>query len=348
MADNSLKRVLPRDKPAVVEQRKRRAGADDDAEDRPAGAGAGAGDAADDGLVFEDPFGDEYAEDEDESSYGEDEDEDDEEGSGDGEDGGAAAGADGDTSRGAAAAPVRVKSRPAEMDEDEEEDDADDGGAARKVKDVWRPGIDSLAEGEVLECDPEAYVMYHKMNVDWPCLSFDVVPDKLGMGRTKFPLSCTVVAGTQADSHGSNKLMVMRFSSLHRTQHDGRDSDSDVSDDDDEDDDAELEVERISHPGAVNRVRVMPQEPHIVAAWSETGKVNLFDVRPQLRLLDAHEGKGAAPPIPRGYGPVKTFSGHKSEGFALAWSGAAAGRLATGDCKGRIFVWEVDQAAAGA
>jgi ribosome assembly protein RRB1 len=190
--------------------------------------------------------------------------------------------------------------------------------------------------------------MYHKMNVDWPCLSFDVVPDKLGMGRTKFPLSCTVVAGTQADSHGSNKLMVMRFSSLHRTQHDGRDSDSDVSDDDDEDDDAELEVERISHPGAVNRVRVMPQEPHIVAAWSETGKVNLFDVRPQLRLLDAHEGKGAAPPIPRGYGPVKTFSGHKSEGFAVAWSGAAAGRLATGDCKGRIFVWEVDQAAAGA
>jgi ribosome assembly protein RRB1 len=42
-----------------------------------------------------------------------------------------------------------------------------------------------LAEGEVLEADPNAYVMLHQMTAEWPCLSFDILPDKLGHQRTK-------------------------------------------------------------------------------------------------------------------------------------------------------------------
>jgi ribosome assembly protein RRB1 len=45
-------------------------------------------------------------------------------------------------------------------------------------KRVWRPGVDSLGEGEALDYDPSAYVMLHHLAVEWPCLSFDVVPDR--------------------------------------------------------------------------------------------------------------------------------------------------------------------------
>ena len=32
-----------------------------------------------------------------------------------------------------------------------------------------------LEEGEVLEPDQSVYQMLHRMNVQWPCLSFDVL-----------------------------------------------------------------------------------------------------------------------------------------------------------------------------
>ena len=38
---------------------------------------------------------------------------------------------------------------------------------------------------------------------------------------------------------------------------------------------------------------------------------------------------------------------HSSEGYALDWSPVAAGRLASGDCRSRIHVWEPGAAGAG-
>lgn len=51
------------------------------------------------------------------------------------------------------------------------------------IKQVWRPGIDVLPEGEDLEYDPSAYIMYHSMQTEWPCLSFDFIRDNLGDAR---------------------------------------------------------------------------------------------------------------------------------------------------------------------
>ena len=61
------------------------------------------------------------------------------------------------------------------MDCDEEEE---------QVK-VWRPNIDQLGPDEILEYDSSAYELYHELNSDWPCLSIDIVQDKLGYQRTK-------------------------------------------------------------------------------------------------------------------------------------------------------------------
>jgi ribosome assembly protein RRB1 len=62
--------------------------------------------------------------------------------------------------------------------------------------------------------------MLHNMQSQWPCLSFDVVPDKLGAVRSKFPVTATIVSGTQADKPSNNRICVMKAFDLHKTQHD--------------------------------------------------------------------------------------------------------------------------------
>ena len=90
---------------------------------------------------------------------------------------------------------------------------------------TWRPGVDKLPEGEVLEYDPSAYVMYHSLKTEWPCLSFDIIRDNLGDNRQRFPLSMYMVIGSQADRADRNKLTVAKMSDLHKIhqQHDSED-----------------------------------------------------------------------------------------------------------------------------
>lgn len=112
---------------------------------------------------------------------------------------------------------------------------ADGDGAGTRV---WRAGVDQLAADEELEFDPSAYDVMHHFHSDWPCLSFAVVPDNMGSGRTKAPFSALLVAGTQASQPSENKLLVMKLAKLPRIRHD-RDED-DMDDDDDDDDEALL------------------------------------------------------------------------------------------------------------
>jgi hypothetical protein len=58
------------------------------------------------------------------------------------------------------------------------------------------------------------------MNVAWPCLSFDILRDNLGEERRKYPATAFAVTGTQAEQAKTNEILVMRMSSLHKTQKD--------------------------------------------------------------------------------------------------------------------------------
>lgn len=51
------------------------------------------------------------------------------------------------------------------------------------VKQVWKSGVQKLEDIEDLEYDPSAYIMYHAMQTEWPCLSFDFFKDDLGEAR---------------------------------------------------------------------------------------------------------------------------------------------------------------------
>lgn len=160
-------------------------------------------------LVFEDPFDDDepVSEEEEEEVDGEAEEE-------DADVDGAAAAAGGPASGPLSSSDAVVGlASDAAVDAGEEEE-------GEGEKRVWRPGVDVLAPDEVLEVSPEAYVMLHALTPQWPCLSFDFMPDKLGAARSKFPHAAFIVAGTQADKPSNNRICVMKVSDLARTQFD--------------------------------------------------------------------------------------------------------------------------------
>ncbi|EJD03670.1 WD40 repeat-like protein [Fomitiporia mediterranea MF3/22] len=223
-------------------------------------------------------------------------------------------------------------------------------------KDVYLPGRHVLAKDEILEPDDSVYEMRHSLNVDWPCLSFDVLRDSLGDERQRYPATAYIVTGTQADYAKNNELRVYKMSSLHRTQKDGDESDSDEDDNNDDlDEDAVLEHRSVPHLGGVNRIRAQPlppstplppvNSPYYVASWAETGKVHIWDVRPLIESLDV---PGYSLDKKRSNTPVHTINSHgRAEGFALDWAADSANpaalRLLTGDVHSKIFLTTTTQ-----
>eukprot|EP00929_Paragymnodinium_shiwhaense_P048408 TRINITY_DN24478_c0_g1_i1.p1 TRINITY_DN24478_c0_g1~~TRINITY_DN24478_c0_g1_i1.p1 ORF type:complete len:486 (-),score=142.25 TRINITY_DN24478_c0_g1_i1:293-1750(-) len=227
------------------------------------------------------------------------------------------------------------------LEEPESEEDVEDGDGEQTVKHVFRPGIDKVEEGEQLAEEPGTYTMLHRAQVEWPCLSFDVMRDDLGASRTAFPMTSYIVSGTQAENAADNKLYVMKWSKLYKTSKDGKDSDDEDDDDEDSDEDSEdeheaaLDQKGVAHPGAVNRIRCLPQASHIVSTWADTGKVHVWNLENQRKALDNPATKAATTAK-----PIFSFDGHGDEGFALDFNPKETGRLLTGCNSGSIFLWE--------
>eukprot|EP01025_Chloroclados_australasicus_P047039 TRINITY_DN5217_c0_g1_i4.p1 TRINITY_DN5217_c0_g1~~TRINITY_DN5217_c0_g1_i4.p1 ORF type:complete len:429 (-),score=48.18 TRINITY_DN5217_c0_g1_i4:383-1669(-) len=187
---------------------------------------------------------------------------------------------------------------------------------------VWRAGVDEVQDDEELTYDPSVYTCFKSFMLEWPCLSFCIIKDGLGGPRSEYPHTFYMVAGTQAESADQNSILIAKISNLQKnksvSQHQAEqedeedeeyepqpmleDEDEEDSDDADESQDpAQFQVTKVQHNGGINRIRNMPQQPSIIVTWSDTGVV-------------------------------------KVEGFAVDWSPAKAGRLASGDNEGAISV----------
>ncbi|KAK4478413.1 hypothetical protein RD792_013882, partial [Penstemon davidsonii] len=219
---------------------------------------------------------------------------------------------------------------------------------------VWQPGVDKLEEGEELQCDPSAYNSLHAFHIGWPCLSFDILRDSLGLVRTEFPHTVYCVSGTQAEKSSWNSIEIFKMSNISgkrrelvpkKKNEDGSDMESDSSDSDEDDEEngggPVLQVRKVFHEGGVNRIRAMRQNPHICASWSDTGHVQVWDFSTHLNALaesdsDATHGNSTV----LNQDPLVKFSGHKDEGYAIDWSPLVTGRLVSGDCKNCIHLWE--------
>jgi len=221
---------------------------------------------------------------------------------------------------------------------------------------VWQPGVDELEEGEELQFDPEAYNYLRGFSTGWPCLSFDVVRDQLGLVRSEFPHTLYGVAGTQAEQAAWNYVAVFKLSNIKGKKREpipsstvdaDTDVDSDSSSDEEEEEETNedikpvLHLKKVAHAGGVNRIRSMTQQPHICATWGDTGHVQVWDFKSFLNSL-ADSGPVAHKEDDKihNHVPVKVFSGHKDEGYAIDWSPLVTGRLVTGDCNKCIHLWE--------
>lgn len=140
-------------------------------------------------------------------------------------------------------------------DDDQIEIDHDDDEEEKEKRKVYLPG-QQLEDEEVLTADQSAYDMLHHMNVEWPCLSFDILRHNYA-SKPSYPLSCYLAAGSQADVNQQNQIYVMKTSNLHKT----RTADSDDEDQDDSDDEIDedpiVEYKCIPHQGGVNRLRYL-------------------------------------------------------------------------------------------
>jgi len=211
-------------------------------------------------------------------------------------------------------------------------------------QDTFIPGRTKLQAGESLAPDLSSYEMLHTLEVQWPCLSFDILRDSLGDNRRTYPASVYAVAGTQAAQgrEKENQIMVMKLSSLTRTEREQSESE-DEEDDDDESGDPILESKNIPLNTCTNRIRAhqSPQASSskpgttLTATMTESGDVYIHDITPHLTSFDTPGTTISA----QQNKPLSTIRAHKkTEGYALDWSPLLpAGKLLTGDNDGNIF-----------
>lgn len=88
-------------------------------------------------------------------------------------------------------------------------------------------------------------------------------------------------------------------------------------------------VQKIEHPGEVNKARYQPQNPDIIATFCVDGKILIFD-RTKHPLQPTSLGKINA---------QIELVGHKAEGFGLNWNPHEAGCLASGSEDTTMCLW---------
>ncbi|CCE64102.1 hypothetical protein TPHA_0G02650 [Tetrapisispora phaffii CBS 4417] len=220
----------------------------------------------------------------------------------------------------------------------ENEEAKESSGPQLYLPNISRP----LGPDEVLEADPTVYEMLHNVNLPWPCLTLDIIPDNLGSERRNYPQSILMTTATQASKKKDNELMVLKLSHLTKTL--VKDDDNVDNEDDDEDDDEAgepiLENESLPLRDTTNRLRISPyatvQQEILTSTMSENGEVFIYDLTPQTR---AFETPGYQ--IPKtAKRPLHTIRNHGNvEGYGLDWSPLIkTGALLTGDCSGMVYL----------
>lgn len=199
-----------------------------------------------------------------------------------------------------------------------------------------------LGPDEVLEADPTVYEMLHNVNMPWPCMTLDIIPDSLGSERRNYPQSILMTTATQASKKKDNELMVLKLSQLTKTLAKEDNGEDDEEEDDDDTVDPIIENENIQLRDTTNRLKVSPfasssnSQEILTATMSENGEVYIFDLASQVKAF-----KTPGYQIPKAAKkPIHTIKSHGNvEGYALDWSPLIkTGALLTGDCSGQVYL----------
>ncbi|KAK9463755.1 WD40-repeat-containing domain protein [Lipomyces oligophaga] len=231
------------------------------------------------------------------------------------------------------------------VDEDEGEATAESNAVSEHKPDkkegprIFLPNLDQLGKDEILEPDPTVYEMLHRINLNWPCLSFDILADNLGEERRDYPKTTYFVASTQAKRKKENEITVIKLTDLSKTLENDSDDENEV-DEDAVDSDPVLESRSLPTVDTTNRIRVSPHAAntgeYLTASLSECGDVYIWDLSPHMNAFNT-PGASITKAQNR---PVHTIRAHGGvEGYAVDWSPhAVSGQLLTGDVTGRIHL----------
>lgn len=202
--------------------------------------------------------------------------------------------------------------------------------------------------------DLSVYKQLHRLTLEWPCLSFDWcrVPENF-----KDDGELWLLLGSQARFADANALYLLHLSGLALTASDGSSSSSgsdseteseivvDLSDLERADDRStrrrrpKISAVRIPRGECTNRVRCLPQAPHVAACWGESSGVSIFNLADALTALppqaaDTVPFREALPTEP----VFRLLDRSGQEGFALDWSTLQVGMLAVGDIYGQLAI----------
>ena len=213
------------------------------------------------------------------------------------------------------------------MEEEKEEEEPE--------KDIWVGDSRQLKQDEVLDFENEAYELFYRSSVEWPCLSLDILNGEVK--SQNFPYTVYLVSGSQA-SNEDNKVYVMKWSELFRTREDDKEDSSQdgISSGDDEEEglEAKMEYAEFSHPGVVNRIRCN-NDFGVVATWSDRGSIQMFNVKDSLDRIEQGGALIKMPPLTIGSWRMG------NEGYGLSW-GYDGCLYAGGDC---LFIYPYDGSA---
>lgn len=101
-----------------------------------------------------------------------------------------------------------------------------------QVGNVFRPDLgDKLAPNQEYDFSNRAFDCFFRLKTEYPTLSFDIIRDNEGNGRTKYPITMYLVLGSEAPKANENHLCIVKVSNLLRTRHDGTGDESESEDD---------------------------------------------------------------------------------------------------------------------
>lgn len=91
-------------------------------------------------------------------------------------------------------------------------------------------------------------------------------------------------------------------------------------------------IQKITHPGEVNKARYQPQNPNIIATMCTDGRVLIWD-----------KSKHSSTPQASSQPQIELI-GHEAEGYGLSWSPLESGHLATASEDSTVRLWDITQA----
>ncbi|GIX83403.1 glutamate-rich WD repeat-containing protein 1, partial [Caerostris extrusa] len=127
-----------------------------------------------------------------------------------------------------------------------------------EIENVDSPHVNYDNNSINLDYDETAYDCLYTLRTGYPLLSFDIIKDNLGDNRAnQYPLTMTVVGGTEVKKIRKNHLMVIKMSNILKDKPHSDSDDSLLSEDDEEKEDEKpkLDIAHVPHKGCVNRVK---------------------------------------------------------------------------------------------